>query len=149
MIDEINYNLKPPKKIMLQMYSSRLGKILFNISLLALIISLCPPFSWFIIALIAIIGVLIILCTIGLVFVVVPDFISKFQATIDYASKISQFLLSILPMTISIAFVCSLLSIIFLLYDKNNSHKARIFIAILSIVVSIILFIIFVLGMKV
>ncbi|MGM9970320.1 MAG: hypothetical protein ACI35S_08000 [Anaeroplasma sp.] len=137
----------PPTKIIRRMYFNRLGLILFNFSVLSLIISISHFFSWLIIAFIAIILVLIIFCTLGAILFISPEFLDNFNNIINSASTISEFLFSIIPIVSIATFSFSILSIIFLSLSKK-SHKGRIMSLIIIGIISIIIYIVYGIGIK-
>ena len=61
-------------RLELTYYCTRLSKILFNISILFLISCVCGILSFISVALIMFVGFLIILATLGTIFIINPDF---------------------------------------------------------------------------
>ena len=71
----------------------RLGKIFSNMSILFLIISICGLFSFVSVAFVCLTGVVIIVITVGTIFIINPNFGSLFMSAVDVSSKISTFFL--------------------------------------------------------
>lgn len=89
--------VSPPGGTLLCMYSGRLGKTLCAFSGVAALLCLLASVSVFVVVTVAVIGMMLILVTVGLIFVIVPDYFDKFLAWLDGASSAAVFLGEIQP----------------------------------------------------
>ncbi len=124
----------------------RLGKIFSNISILSLILCFCGVISFAATAFILLIGLTIILLSIGTIFIVVPNYFEIIMSASQISAKISAFFLENFYIFVSVAIVGSILSLVLLLLDKRTKHTARIVVSSIVIAVAIITIIVFALG---
>ena len=124
----------------------RLGKIFSNISILSLILCFCGVISFAATAFILLIGLTIILLSIGTIFIVVPNYFEIIMSASQISAKISAFFLENFYIFVSVAIVGSIVSLVLLLLDKRTKHTARIVVSSIVIAVAIITIIVFALG---
>ena len=124
----------------------RLGKIFSNISILSLILCFCGVISFAATAFILLIGLTIILLSIGTIFIVVPNYFEIIMSASQISAKISAFFLENFYIFVSVAIVGSILSLVLLLLDKRTKHTARIVVSSIVISIAIITIIVFALG---
>lgn len=125
----------------------RLGKIFSNISILALLLCFSGILSFVATAFILLIGLVIIILSIGTIFVIVPNYFDILMSTSEVSAKISAFFLENFYIFASIAIVGAVLSLILLLLDKRNKHIARIVIS--SVVIAVVIITIIVVATEV
>ena len=99
--------VSPPGGTLLCMYSGRLGKTLCAFSGVAALLCLLASVSVFVVVTVAVIGMMLILVTVGLIFVIVPDYFDKFLAWLDGASSAAVFLGEIQPYAASAGVACA------------------------------------------
>lgn len=115
----------------------RLGKIFSNISILALLLCFSGILSFVATAFILLIGLVVIILSIGTIFVSVPNYFDILMSTSEVSVKISAFFLENFYIFASIAIIGAILSLVLLLLDKRTKHIGRIVIS--SIVVAIVI----------
>lgn len=142
-----NLNTSPLLKNDLREFSIRLGKIFSNISILALLLCFSGILSFVATAFILLIGLVIIILSIGTIFVLVPNYFDILMSTSEVSVKISAFFLENFYIFASIAIVGAVLSLILLLLDKRNKHIARIVIS--SVVIAVVIITIIVVATEV
>ena len=125
----------------------RLGKIFSNISILALLLCFSGILSFAATAFILLIGLVVIILSIGTIFAIVPNYFDILMSTSEVSVKISAFFLENFYIFASIAIVGAVLSLILLLLDKRNKHIARIVIS--SVVIAIVIITIIVVATEV
>ena len=135
-------SITPPCKMSAKMYLIRFGKILFSLSLIALIISFLPSVSFLMTAFYVLIWFIIVIITLGTVFITNPDFANSLTSSIEILGNISTALYDASLYLLPTAIVMSILSIVFLAMDKTDRHIARIVFASIFLALSVILFII-------
>lgn len=124
----------------------RLGKIFSNISIFSLILCFCGILSFVATAFILLIGLTIILLTIGTIFIVVPNYFEIITSASQISASISGFFLQNFYIFASIAIVGSILSLVLLLLDKRTKHTGRIVVSSIVIAIVVITIIVFALG---
>ena len=124
----------------------RLGKIFSNISIFSLILCFCGILSFVATAFILLIGLTIILLSIGTIFIVVPNYFEIIMSASQISAKISAFFLENFYIFVSVAIVGSILSLVLLLLDKQTKHTGRIVVSSIVIAIAIITIIVFALG---
>ncbi len=124
----------------------RLGKIFSNISIFSLILCFCGILSFVATAFILLIGLTIILLTIGTIFIVVPNYFEIITSASQISAKISAFFLENFYIFVLIAIVGAILSLVLLLLDKKTKHTGRIVVSSIVISIAIITIIVFALG---
>ena len=122
----------------------RLGKIFSNMSILALLLCFSGILSFVATAFILLIGLVIIILSIGTIFVVVPNYFDILMSTSEVSVKISAFFLENFYIFASIAIIGAILSLVLLLLDKRTKHIGRIVIS--SIVIAIVILVIIVVA---
>lgn len=115
----------------------RLGKIFSNISILALLLCFSGILSFAATAFILLIGLAIIILSVGTIFVIVPNYFDILMSTSEVSAKISAFFLENFYIFASIAIIGAILSLVLLLLDKRTKHIGRIVIS--SIVIAIVI----------
>ena len=125
----------------------RLGKIFSNISILALLLCFSGILSFVATAFIILIGLAIIILSVGTIFISVPNYFDILMSTSEVSAKISAFFLENFYIFASIAIVGAVLSLILLLLDKRNKHIARIVIS--SVVIAVVIITIIVVATEV
>ena len=115
----------------------RLGKIFSNISILALLLCFSGILSFVATAFILLIGLVVIILSIGTIFVIVPNYFDILMSTSEVSVKISAFFLENFYIFASIAIIGAILSLVLLLLDKRTKHIGRIVIS--SIVIAIVI----------
>lgn len=125
----------------------RLGKIFSNISILALLLCFSGILSFVATAFILLIGLAIIILSVGTIFVIVPNYFDILMSTSEVSVKISAFFLENFYIFASIAIIGAILSLVLLLLDKRTKHIGRIVIS--SIVIAIVIIAIIVVATEV
>ena len=115
----------------------RLGKIFSNISILALLLCFSGILSFVATAYILLIGLVVIILSIGTIFAFVPNYFDILMSTSEVSVKISAFFLENFYIFASIAIIGAILSLVLLLLDKRTKHIGRIVIS--SIVIAIVI----------
>ena len=101
----------------------RLGKIFSNISILALLLCFSGILSFVATAFILLIGLVIIILSIGTIFIMVPNYLDILMSTSEVSVKISAFFLENFYIFASIAIIGAILSLVLLLLDKNKTYR--------------------------
>ena len=125
----------------------RLGKIFSNISILALLLCFSGILSFVATAFILLIGLVVIILSIGTIFAFVPNYFDILMSTSEVSAKISAFFLENFYIFASIAIIGAILSLVLLLLDKRTKHIGRIVIS--SIVIAIVIIAIIVVAVGV
>ena len=125
----------------------RLGKIFSNISILALLLCFSGILSFVATAFILLIGLVVIILSIGTIFAFVPNYFDILMSTSEVSVKISAFFLENFYIFASIAIIGAILSLVLLLLDKRTKHIGRIVIS--SIVIAIVIIAIIVVAAEV
>ena len=133
-------------KMELKNFSVRLGKIFSNISILALILCFCGILSFVATAFILLIGLVIIILTLGTIFVMVPNYWDIMMTGSEISAKISSFFLQNFYIFVIVAIISSIISLTLLIIDKNNKHTARIVVSSVVIGIAIVAIIVFATG---
>lgn len=115
----------------------RLGKIFSNISILALLLCFSGILSFVATAFILLIGLVVIILSIGTIFAIIPNYFDILMSTSEVSVKISAFFLENFYIFASIAIIGAILSLVLLLLDKRTKHIGRIVIS--SIVIAIVI----------
>ena len=124
----------------------RLGKIFSNISILALLLCFSGILSFVATAFILLIGLAIIILSVGTIFVIVPNYFDILMSTSEVSVKISAFFLENFYIFASIAIIGAILSFVLLLLDKRTKHTGRIVISSIVIAIVILAIIVVVMG---
>lgn len=113
----------------LQAFSVRLGKIFFNLSVALIVVCAAGFVSFAATAAVLLVGLVVILLTLGTIFVIAPGFFSALLAVAQATADIAAFLLENMAWFGSAAAAAALLSILLLACDRQAPHPARISIA--------------------
>ena len=119
----------------------RLGKIFSNISILGLVLCLSGALSFLSLIFTFLIGAIVIVSTLGLIFLIAPGFMSVLGSIIEVSAQLSGFFLENFKIFASITIIGSVLALALLLTDKRTKHTGRIVLAVLVIAAVILLII--------
>ena len=100
----------------------RLGKILFNWSILFLILCIIGALSAVGTAMTFVIGVIPIICTLGLIFIIVPGYWDALMNTTGFFAKVTDWFGHNYPIFVGLALGLSIVSLILLKLDRTDSH---------------------------
>lgn len=114
----------------------RLGKIFSNISIFALLLCFSGMLSFVATALILLIGLAVIILSLGSIFALVPHYFDNLMSATEISSKISAFFLENFYIFASVAIVGAVLSLVLLLTDRRTKHTGRIVVS--SVVIAIV-----------
>ena len=117
----------------------RLGKIFSNMSILFLIISICGLFSFVSLAFVFLTGAVIIVITVGTIFIINPNFGSLFMSAVDVSSKVSIFFLENFYIFAGVTLATAVVSLVLLVLDRRTKHTARIVTSSIVIGIAVIL----------
>ena len=129
-----------------RLFAVRLGKIFFNLSVVAMVLCLCGVLSVLAIAVFLLIGLVAILITLGLVFAIVPDFVGKMIAAAEVSAQISTFFLENFAVFAAVAIGGAVVSLVLLATDKYARHTGRIVVASLVIAVTLLVVAVVLIG---
>lgn len=144
--DMQNYQSISLAKNGFKQFSIRLGKIFSNISIVALILCISGMLSFVATAFILLIGLTVIILSIGTIFVMVPDYFDILMSTAQTSAKISEFFLANFYIFASIAVVGAIISLVLLALDKRTKHTGRIVLSSLVLAIAIVTIIVTVMG---
>lgn len=113
------------KSVELSQFATRLGKIFFNLSIIFLVFCLCGILSFISTALTIIVGLLVIIITLGTIFVINPDFWDGFMSAVDISSNVSNFFLSNLYIFAGLSISLAVASLILLSRDKTKKAHGQ------------------------
>lgn len=128
----------PALKTELKNFSVRIGKIFSNISIVSLILCSCGVLSFALTALIFLVGLSIIVFSVGTIFLIVPNYFEKLTSVASVSAGISGFFLQNLFIFAIVSFFGALISFILLVLDKQTKHKGRLVVSSIVIIISII-----------
>lgn len=132
-----------PTSIITSMYFGRLGKIFSNISVVCLVFSLATIVSFLLTATVWLIGILLIILSVGAIFAIFPDYISTLTQGQEIVTTIATALNASVPFLMTIGIIGAVASIILLILDRRERHTGRIaFSAVILIGIVIVLFVI-------
>lgn len=120
-----------------KIFSSHLGEILSNLSILSLIVGICLFFSFFIPVLYFCLLVFLTLGTLGSVFALIPNF-GEWWALLP---KLSSTIGSTIPISLWVLGATSLLSLVSLILmavDKNGRSRGRMIVTVIVAVLSVL-----------
>lgn len=117
----------------LAFFGARLGKIFFNMSIPMLLLSVMV----FSAILVLVIALLIVLATLGTIFVIVPDFWQNVVDGTGIASDIANFLFVNGVTFSAVTAVLAALAVILLALDRKQRHPVRITFACIILVVAL------------
>ena len=116
----------------------RLGKIFSNISIFFLVLCFCGILSFVSTVFIFLIGLVIIILSIGTIFAIIPNYWQSLTSITQISVEISNFFLQNFYIFAIIAILCSILALVLLLLDKQTKHTARIVVSCVVIGIVII-----------
>lgn len=130
-------DISPPAGEMRKIFSSHLGEILSNLSILSLIVGICLFFSFFVPVLYFCLLVFLTLGTLGSVFALIPNF-GEWWALLP---KLSTMIGSTIPISVWVlgaTFVLSLVSLTLMAVDKNGRSRGRMIVTVIVAVLSVL-----------
>lgn len=127
--------------LILKLNLERLGKILFNYSIIGLILSFSPFMSLAVLILIWLVAIILMFLTLFII-LISEDFRRGLEDISNTVTDISVNLLNYLPLITSVTIFLSISSIILLSLNKNNPHRPRKIFSIIIIIIEAILLII-------
>ncbi len=131
----------PPAKVTARMFTTRIGKICSNVSIFFLVLALSGIISFVSTAIILVAGFAIIVCSLGTIFITVPDFGQKLMSSAEISIQITSFFLQYWYIFISFPIVFSIISLTLLATDKTEKHTARIVLASVVLGISVLILI--------
>ena len=135
-----------PVKTEIKNFIVRLGIIFSNISIFSLILCYFGILSFISTAFILLVGLVIIVLTIGTIFIIVPDYFNIFMSVTDISAKVSAFFLDNFYLFISITILSSILSLILILLNKQTRYIGRIIFSVIIVIIAMFTIIIIALG---
>lgn len=127
--------------LILKLNLERLGKILFNYSIIGLILSFSPFMSLAVLILIWLVAIILMFLTLFII-LISEDFRRGLEDINNIVIDISTNLLNYLPLITSVTIALSISSIILLSLNKSNPHRPRKIFSIIIIIIEAILLII-------
>lgn len=127
-----------PGGLGLRLFAVRLGKIFSNLSVVGLVCSLCGILAFAATAMIFLVGLIIIVMTLGLIFAMVPGFFDKLMSVMQVSAEISTFFLKNFSYFAALAIGGAVVSFLLLLTDKSVRHTGRLVLSGLVIVFTLI-----------
>lgn len=135
-----------PVKTEIKNFIVRLGIIFSNISIFSLILCYFGILSFISTAFILLVGLVIIVLTIGTIFIIVPDYFNIFMSVTDISAKVSAFFLDNFYLFISITILSSILSLILILLSKQTRYIGRIIFSVIIVIIAMFTIIIIAMG---
>lgn len=135
-----------PVKTEIKNFIVRLGIIFSNISIFSLILCYFGILSFISTAFILLVGLVIIVLTIGTIFIIVPDYFNIFMSVTDISAKVSAFFLDNFYLFISITILSSILSLILILLNKQTRYIGRIIFSVIIVIIAMFTIIIIAMG---
>ena len=135
-----------PVKTEIKNFIVRLGIIFSNISIFSLILCYFGILSFISTAFILLVGLVIIVLTIGTIFIIVPDYFNIFMSVTDISAKVSAFFLDNFYLFISITILSSILSLILILLNKQTTYIGRIIFSVIIVIIAMFTIIIIAMG---
>lgn len=136
----------PLEKTELKYFVVRLGKIFSNLSIVFLILCLCGILSFVSLAVILMVGLALIILTVGTIFVMVPNYWDILMSASQFTAKLSSFFLDKFFIFVAFAILFAILSLILLKLDKQQKHTGRIVVSLIIIGIAIISIIVIAAG---
>ena len=127
-------------------FLTRLGKIFSNISIVALLLCLAGILSFVSTAIILLIGLALILLTIGVIFLYIPDYFEKLMKVSNISAQVSAFFMQNFAWFAVVSIIGAVVSLILLSLDRTTRHTGRIVLSSCVIGVVIITVIVFLAG---
>ena len=135
-----------PVKTEIKNFIVRLGIIFSNISIFSFILCYFGILSFISTAFILLVGLVIIVLTIGTIFIIVPDYFNIFMSVTDISAKVSAFFLDNFYLFISITILSSILSLILILLNKQTRYIGRIIFSVIIVIIAMFTIIIIAMG---
>ncbi len=135
-------------KIEANLFTTRLGKIFSNLSIMSLIFCSFSIFSFILLAFGLLLWVLIIILSVGTVFITVPNYTNYITSFTEIMVPVSMFFAENFLVFAIISIASSVISLVMLSMDKYHRHTARVVISSLVIIATIILIIVLLIGGK-
>lgn len=135
-----------PVKTEIKNFIVRLGIIFSNISIFSLILCYFGILSFISTAFILLVGLVIIVLTIGTIFIIVPDYFNIFMSVTDISAKVSAFFLDNFYLFISITILSSILSLILIFLSKQTRYIGRIIFSVIIVIIAMFTIIIIAMG---
>ena len=135
-----------PVKTEIKNFIVRLGIIFSNISIFSRILCYFGILSFISTAFILLVGLVIIVLTIGTIFIIVPDYFNIFMSVTDISAKVSAFFLDNFYLFISITILSSILSLILILLNKQTRYIGRIIFSVIIVIIAMFTIIIIAMG---
>lgn len=117
----------------------RLGKIFFNWSVLFLILCIIGALSAVGTAMTFVIGIIPIICTLGLIFLIVPGYWDALMNTSGFFVKLTDWFAHNYPIFVGFALGLSIVSLILLKTDRTDSHLFQTIFSSIVIVISLLI----------
>lgn len=131
----------PPAGVMKNMFVRHLGEILNNVSIFGCVLGILMYFSFFVSAFYFCFLLIITLATVGTIFLIIPNF-SDWWAFLPKLSEMTTVITNISQWVLAISAGISLVALILLLLDKGNRNKTRIVWSIITLVISVLGFVV-------
>ena len=135
-----------PVKTEIKNFIVRLGIIFSNISIFSLILCYFGILSFISTAFILLVGLVIIVLTIGTIFIIVPDYFNIFMSVTDISAKVSAFFLDNFYLFISITILSYILYIILIILSKQTRYIGRIIFSVIIVIIAMFTIIIIAMG---
>ena len=136
---------KTPKNLLARMQVVHLGKILFNLQFVALAIMMASALSFLITALYYLLLISITLGTVGIIYLVYPQF-SNWWSGGETLQNITSVLAESWQFTVPVVAVLAVASIVCLCFDNQKKHISRIITSIVICVLAILVLILKLVG---
>lgn len=139
-------NTVPKSNFYAKSFMIRLGKIFSNLSIFFLVLSLSGILSFVASAFVLIIGFVIVVLSIGTIFILVPNFGDLWLSSIEVTGNLATFFLNNFFIFVGLTILFAIVSLVILAFDKQNKHVARIVISSIVIAVAIISIVVLLVG---
>lgn len=126
-------------KMELKNFLIRLGKIFSNLSIFMLVLCLCGILSFIFTGFIFLVGIVIIIVTLGTIFAISPNYFDQLTVAMNVSSSISSFFSNNSLIFAGLTILFAILSIVLLLFDKQTKHKGRIGLSIFILIVALLM----------
>ncbi len=138
--------IKINERLALMDFTTRLGKIFFNLSIVLLIVVIAAFSTAMIGVLILLFGFILIILSFGTIFTLVDNYFDKLTNVSGITLEISTSILQYWDILIISSILLAALSIVLLAIDKRQKHIARIVIASIIVGIAVIVAIAFLSG---
>ena len=139
-------NTVPKSNFYAKSFMIRLGKIFSNLSILFLVLTLSGILSFVATAFVFIIGVCIVILSVGTIFISVPNFGQLWLSSIEVTTSLASFFMNNFFIFVALTIAFAIVSLVLLAFDKQNKHVARIVISSIVIAVAVISIIVLLIG---